>query len=360
MSTYACNENGEIDGEPPVGIAPVGLSQLFINNPCLRPIVIEGILRRGETMNIIAAAKVGKSFLALYLAICIANGAYWLSHLCKQGRVLIIDNELHPETLASRIKHIADKMGIGSDYEQYIDIVNLRGRNVDIHQIEMQLAAIAPGYYTLVLLDALYRATPDGTSENDNAAMMRIYNKLDHYASKWDCAIGVIHHSSKGDQSNKSVTDVGSGAGSISRAADTHLVIRPHEQPDLAILEAVTRSFKSPDAVSIRFEWPLWEAVTTAPAIKKPGQSSEEKRAKDDKEADELLDKTISSNAPKFLSESQLVRSTGMGPTRVSRAIGRAMTKETIRAKKVKRSGRRITTYGKTATPTATVENIAS
>jgi hypothetical protein len=228
---------------------------------------------------------------------------------------------------------------------------------VDIHSIEKHLDTIEPGTYTLTIIDALYRTLPSGTSENDNAQMMCIYNKLDHYAAQWDCAIAVVHHASKGAQGDKTITDVGAGAGSISRAADTHMVIRPHEEPELSVLECVTRSFKSPEPVTIRFDWPLWSPVNgVLPNVKKSVQSRDEKSAKDDKEADQrLLDALV--KAKNRLSESQLVRATGMGPTRISRAIGRVVSSGAIESKTVKRQGRRVAIYGLTATPNCYGQN---
>ncbi|MGI6417616.1 MAG: hypothetical protein ACOX1P_18335 [Thermoguttaceae bacterium] len=60
-------------------------------------------------------------------------------------------------------------------------------------------------------------------SENDNAAIMSLYNVIDGYAARLNTAWVNVHHASKGDQSGKGTTDVGSGAGAQSRAADTHL-----------------------------------------------------------------------------------------------------------------------------------------
>ena len=306
----------------PTLIHPVAIGDLIDNYPDLRPVVVEGILRRGETANIIAAAKVGKSHLVHGLAWCIATGAPWQSHEVTQGRVLIIDNELHPETLANRLYRIATAMQI--DYREYRDsltVIPLRGQNIDIHAIEHRLATIQPGTYSLAIVDALYRTLPVGTSENDNAAMMAIYNRLDHYAATWDCAIAVVHHASKGAQGDKSLTDVGSGAGAISRAADTHLVIRPHEDPELSVLECVTRSFKSPEPVSIRYEWPLWEAVSTNPEVKKTKSPNGDRQAKNDQDADEAVSEALSDG--KKLSVSQLRSKTGMGPDRLVRSLNR-------------------------------------
>lgn len=339
-------------------IHPVSIGQLIDDNQELRPFVVAGVLRRGETANIIAAAKVGKSHLAGGLAWSVATGTPWLSHDVARGRVLIVDNELHPETLAYRLHRIATDMQIRvNDFADSIDVISLRGKDISIHAIEHRLASIEPGTYSLAIVDALYRTLPAGTSENLNSDMMQVYNKLDAYAQSWDCAIAVVHHASKGQQGDKSVTDVGAGAGAISRAADTHLVIRPHEDDGLSVLECVTRSFKSPEPVSIRFDWPLWTAVTAKASVKKLGSNRDEKAAKDDAEADKTLIEAFAKNPGVRLSESQLVRLTGMGPSRIQRAIGRACKSESLQSKDVKRQGRKVTVYTVTATATATDEN---
>lgn len=270
---------------PEVSVAPIrSLKSLTTQFPALRPPIIEGILREGETANIIAAAKTGKSFLVHGLAIQVATGRDWLSHRVRKGRVLIIDNELHEETLADRLRTIGNELGASeSDLEGQINVVCLRGSNVNIRQLDTRIAKISPGDYKLIILDALYRAIPSGTSENDNAQMMEIYNHLDRYAAEWQCGIAVVHHASKGEQSNKAVTDVGAGAGAISRAADTHLTIRPHEQDSLGVLEAVTRSFKRPNPVSIEWDYPLWTPSDVPPVHRNPrkAQKDRERTAKD-------------------------------------------------------------------------------
>lgn len=141
--------------------------------------------------------------------------------------------------------------------------------------------------------------------------------------------------------------------GRISRAADTHLIIRPHEEDGYAVLEAVTRSFKSPDPITIEWQYPVWLSSGKTATVKRLGKRNDEKRAKEDSEADRLLFAALAKHA-NYRSESQLVRSTGMGPSRVSRAIGRAVNSETIRSENVKRQGRKVAVYTTTATATAT------
>jgi hypothetical protein len=117
---------------------------------------------------------------------------------------------------------------------------------------------LKPGQYKLIVLDAFYRFMPKDTDENDNGSMSQIYNHLDSLAARLGCAFALIHHSSKGNQSGKTVTDVGAGAGSQSRATDTHLVLRQHEQNDVAVLDAAVRSWPPLLPRCVRWTFPVW------------------------------------------------------------------------------------------------------
>jgi hypothetical protein len=230
------------------------------------------------------------------------------------------------------------------DFEQHTDdveVLNLRSMGIDLMTLRHKVA-IEPGRYRLVIVDALYRFIPLGVSENDNAQMMRLYNTLDELAHAWQSAIVVVHHSSKGDQSGKSITDIGSGAGAISRAADTHLTIRPHDEDGLAVLECVCRSFKSPDPVSLKYEYPVWHAVTAAPVLKRSGSSRDDKQKQQDDEADV---KVLDAIKTKWGSESEIVRRSGMGPQRVGRAVHRLHSSGSIEKKRVKRRGVPVAIY---------------
>ena len=304
----------------PRGIAPIPFGDFVRDFPAMRPEVIEGILRQGETMNIISSAKVGKSFLAGGMAWSVATGRDWLSHAVTQSKVLIIDNELHSETLANRLDRIADAMMI--DYAERagaIDVIPLRGLGLDVDSVGSGLI-IPEGVYGLVIVDALYRWLPENCSENDNAKMMRVYNRIDELAGSWGAAVAIVHHSSKGDQGDKAQTDVGSGAGSIARAADVHLTIRPHQQAGLQVLEGSCRSFAKPDPVSIRYQYPLWEAIGCPAELKtrRPlGEASQEKNDAEGKQA--ILDAIPEGG---HVRKRRLRDSVGMGDGRLSRLLG--------------------------------------
>ena len=239
----------------------IGASSLVSDHPRLRTPVIHGLLREGETMNVIAAPKTGKSWLALDLAVAVAMGRPWLGiYDTVPGNVLIIDNELHAETSAHRLPKVVAARGMNvAAIGDRIGVANLRGRLEDINGLAATLLALKPRGYKVIILDAFYRFMPIGGDENSNATMAAIYNTIDAVADALGCCFVLIHHSSKGSQANKSVTDVGAGAGSQSRATDTHLVLRPHEEDGVVVLDAAVRSWPPVEPACLRWSFPVWD-----------------------------------------------------------------------------------------------------
>ena len=233
---------------------------LFAEFPEMRPAILEGLLRCGETMNIIAAPKTGKSWLSMGLGLSVVSGRKWLGRFwTRRGKVLIVDNELHPETSAHRLPRIAEAMGIQSDeYADQLFVANLRGQLIDLNSLAEQLGSLEPGEFSLVIFDAFYRFIPKGFDENSNADMTAMYNMIDAVIARLKCAGVFIHHTSKGNQSGKGVTDVGSGAGAQSRAPDSHLTMRLHETDNAVVVEAAVRSFAPMEPFCLRWNFPVW------------------------------------------------------------------------------------------------------
>lgn len=249
------------------------VGQLIAEYPQLRPPVIHGLLRRGETMNVIAPPKAGKSWLVTDLALAVATGRRWLNLFpTEAGQVLIIDNELHGETSANRIPKVANARDIPlEEVAQAVYIENLRGQLRDLMALGPYFKAIEPNRFKIIILDAWYRFIPRDTDENDNGSVAMMYNHLDAYAHHLGCSFVLIHHATKGSQSTKSVTDVGAGAGSQSRATDTHLVLRAHEEHKAVVLDAAVRSWAPIDPVAMRWDFPVFQvAPDLDPAALRP------------------------------------------------------------------------------------------
>ncbi len=241
---------------------PRTLAERFAEDFSLNPPVIHGLLREGETMNLIASPKIGKSWMASALAISVASGLDWLGFPVEQGPVLHIDNELHANTSTFRYHRVAEAMGVPAHlFSHQLTTVSLRGRLADLNRLGTLFAAYPPGAFKLVIIDAFYRALPSGTDENDNGAIANLYNLIDLYAMRLGCAFVLIHHTSKGNQSGKFLTDVGAGAGSQSRAVDTHACLRQHEEENLVVLEAAARSWPPTEPIALQWTWPLFIPV---------------------------------------------------------------------------------------------------
>lgn len=308
----------------------ISYDELAAQYPRLNDPVIDGLARVAETLNIISVSKVGKSWLVYNLLLSTVTGRTWLDRFpTARGRVLLIDNELHKPTLAYRIREVAETMGIQpQEYGDQIDIWPIRGAGLDIFTLGRSLDQIEPGTYKLVVVDAKYRAIAQDASENDNAAETRFYNECDRIAEHLQAVLGLVHHSSKGSQSDKRVTDVGSGAGAQSRAADAHLVLREHEESGCVVLDAAVRSFKPIEPIGLRWEFPLWvpdDGIDTT-ALKGRQSAGEEKQGKLDAEADAAILECCQT----WKSRKEIRTATGYGDGRRDKAIARLVKQKLL------------------------------
>ena len=292
-------------------------------------------------MNVIASPKAGKSWLATGLAMQVVTGGVWLNTFeCTKGRVLLIDGELHQETLAHRLPIVATEMGVPEeDFLDSIDVWALRGCGMDLFRLGDAIRRLDASSYSLIILDASYRFLPAGISENDNAAVMTLYNTIDGYADRLDAAWVNIHHASKGDQSGKTTTDVGSGAGSQSRAADTHIAIRPHEDEGVAVLNAVVRSWPPAPQLAIRWQYPAWTLAEDVDPrkLRKPQTARQLQQRADDEMG---ISKVIAALAGKTIATARELRAiTGLSKDRLQRLLDRLQSEKRLIATEIKKRG---------------------
>ena len=235
-------------------------ADLLREYPELREELIRGILRRGEVGNVVAAPKTRKSWLMLALAVAYVMGWEWLDVFqCTGGRVLLIDLELHRETLARRLRDVLKALGLSAaDLGDRLAIECLRGKPVDIDWLVEYAKGIGPGKFDLVLIDPLFKLLPRDTDENANVQMSNLYSSLMAVAENMRAGILLVHHLAKGDNAGKALTDFGAGAGAQSRACDAHLTLREHAEPDCVVFDGVVRSFPPITPLSLRWQHPRW------------------------------------------------------------------------------------------------------
>lgn len=239
------------------GLVPKSIATLAKEHPRLRDPLITGLLRRTETMNIIAPSKYGKTWLLHGMLMCMATGTAWMGMDCRPSKILLIDNELHEETLTHRLKTVAGKMGKNIDEIPDFHVLSVRGRQMDLSDLVSYCEenSLKPD---VISIDAYYRIMNENMEENDNSDQTQMFNIIDRLAAMTGAAVINVHHSSKGSQADKALTDVGAGAGAIARAADAHLVLREHKEADSVTMEAACRSWPRLDKRVIKWSYPLW------------------------------------------------------------------------------------------------------
>lgn len=263
--------------EAPETFTPISLGELWRADPTLREPMIDGLLRRGQVGNLISTSKSYKTYLILGLAISMVLRRLWLDRFpTAGGRVLVIDLELQRPDITHRTHAIAKALHAPlEDVAAGIDVLTLRGRNATVEHIERMLLAIAPRTYSLVIVDPLYKTYPEDFDENSNAKMTALYRRWERLAEHLDAALMIVHHGTKGSQSEKRVVDVGAGASAQSRSADAHIALREHEEPDAVVLETRVRSFPPADPMVLRWKYPVWErALDLDPTALKGGRKT--------------------------------------------------------------------------------------
>jgi hypothetical protein len=294
--------------------------------PRLDPPVIDGLLREREIMNLIAPPKVGKSWMVYHILLCLATGRPIFGRFAtRAGKVLLMDNELPPALLPHRIRTVADAMGIREDeYADSLHVWSLRHSPRSIYDLPAEFAGVEPATYQMVALDAKYKMIGPNADENNNSDEARFFAAAGALAETTGSAWMLVHHSTKGSQASRAVTDVGSGGGTQARACDSHLILREHEEAGCAVLDAALRSFAPIDPLGLRWTFPVWtpdEGLDTG-ALRGAKSPGEERQRGRDAEADQA----VLSACATWRSSKDLRRQTGMGYDRLHRTLRRLIS----------------------------------
>lgn len=221
--------------------------------------IIDGLVRRREIMTLVSTSKRGKTWGVMDLGINLAVGRPWFGMPTRKSRTLVVDSELHAATIGMRLKAVVAARGI--EWAEIMDnlmYVPLREIGLmDIVEVSRQIEARGEKF-DAIIIDPIYRLYPAGMNENDNHLMASLYSTIDGLAKSQKCAIILVHHPTKGNQSAKDIIEVGAGAGSMTRATDVHLIFRQHTDPDAVTMESVVRTFIQPQKRCLRWQYPVW------------------------------------------------------------------------------------------------------
>lgn len=169
--------------------------------PAARPWVVDGIVPDGYVSLLYGDGGLGKSALAVHLALCVVTGQGFAGHAVRPGRVLYVDGELDRDEFVRRAYAAARGMGLARP-PKGLYYYRLPGPLTDPavqRRVAERVARCGPWWPfwrsrrpVLVVFDSLTIAAGLGQSAND-AAVAAIFGAME----RWRCATVAIDHVTK-------------------------------------------------------------------------------------------------------------------------------------------------------------------
>jgi len=184
--------------------------------------VVPGLIPTGLSV-LAGRPKVGKSWLALQIAVAVASGGYALGEQVESGPVVYLALEDAPRRLKSRLELMN---GLMADlpvtfYTDWPSLSDTEG----LLALEARIVADEP---RLVVIDTVTRAFGGAADWNDVAQTTAALAQLQAVALEQDCAILLIDHLRKGNGFLPDVVD--DLLGSTGKAATVDTVIGLYRQ----------------------------------------------------------------------------------------------------------------------------------
>ena len=176
---------------------PVSYNELMANPPPPPDWLVDSLFPLGGIGIIGGDGGIGKSWLTLYLALCVASGRALFDHFpVKQGKVLLIDEEDALNLIHKRLCKLSKGMGINNLKD--IPLLILADKNVMLDRTESYRKLsklIVDEKPVLVTIDSLVRV--HNADENSATEMNRILRRAKALIADSDCSIILTHHTNK-------------------------------------------------------------------------------------------------------------------------------------------------------------------
>ena len=243
----------ESNGEKPTWLHPQKISELPRDGT---EIILEALWRRQEVLLIGGHSKSWKSWGLMDLMYCVASALDWLVWPGTGfGKVLHIDCELFKSDIRKRFEEIAVSYGDGA--LENIEVISLRGINFNLNDLSRLADYLDPNRYRAISIDPIYRILGgQRMSESDTGVVVELMNRAAEVASRLNCGVGLLHHFSKGNQSDKRAIEAFSGTGVWGRAPDTCLTFRELQDEKCYNVTANTRSCHGVEPFAVQFRHP--------------------------------------------------------------------------------------------------------
>jgi hypothetical protein len=229
---------------------------LINDNTITKPIaLIDGVLHKGTKGVLAGSSKAGKTWLLLYIALCVATGTRFLRFDTTKCKIFYANLEILTAFMKERLVALMKHLGIADSGD--LDFWNLRGKFTDLETLIACIIKEAEGKgYGLIIIDPIYKLM-GGKSENTSGGVAVLCNQLERLAELTGAAVLYAHHFAKGNAKKKTAIDRLSGSGVFTRDADSIITLTEHSEPDCYTVEMVLRNFPKQDSFVVQWDYPI-------------------------------------------------------------------------------------------------------
>jgi hypothetical protein len=266
-----------------IDLLSIKASEMLAHPPEPDRILIHDLLIRGGVLCLAGQSKAGKSCALMQMALAMAAGGKLFGRFdCEPATVVMVDLESTPAILHKKMKAALDfgqfKGWLPRD-PAFLERLRILTLPDILDATTGTITAFARrdhhrnGAADALIIDPIYLVDSQSLSRDENAAgdMTRLLTGLRAAAYELGASLIYSHHFSKGAQGGRDFWDRASGSGVHARFAFCLAALSPLEANTLdadspgVLFEALTRGWKAPDPLPMRFTWPCFEMDASLP-----------------------------------------------------------------------------------------------
>ena len=184
--------------------------------------IVKGLIAKDDMFAIIGKSKSGKSFLAMQMALCIANGKPFLNLDTTPCKVLYVNCEVKEVVFRNRCRRMESQLNITTRKQELLTFLNVPDSYVGWEDI---LTICKNHGFDVVFADPFYQISK--INENDQSACNEVIDTMKRFKAEGITLI-VLFHAPKGFEGDKPLIDLVSGHGVLTRSPDGMCGILKH------------------------------------------------------------------------------------------------------------------------------------
>lgn len=200
--------------------------------------LVDGLVPGNGITFISGKQKVGKSYMCLYLAYCVATGQKLFNkYPVKKGNVLIVGKEDSQKLIQKRVKEFSEDKNLPisfcTDNDFFLD------DGCDLQNLDNEIAKSGTN---LLILDSLRRFYRGKEESSDDISLL--HHALKQLLNKYtQLTIIIVHHHRKTSEGNQfsSPSESLRGSSDISAMLDSHLFLKITKDDEIEITQVDLR-----------------------------------------------------------------------------------------------------------------------